>query len=83
MTKLKATSTPAGNVAPNIPTNSAAATIVDAVVVGADDKLDTAVGIAIALNNRGIRTARGGQWQVSNVRNLLGRRTEQLAQVAL
>ena len=35
MTKLKATSTPAGNVAPNIPTNSAAATIVDAVVVGA------------------------------------------------
>jgi hypothetical protein len=31
-------------------------------------------GIAIALNNRGIRTARGGQWQVSNVRNLLGRR---------
>lgn len=40
-------------------------------------------GIAIALNSRGIRTARGGQWQVSNVRNLLGRRTEQLAQVAL
>lgn len=30
-------------------------------------------GLAIALNNRGIRTARGGQWQVSNVRNLLAR----------
>jgi DNA invertase Pin-like site-specific DNA recombinase len=30
-------------------------------------------GIAIALNNRGVRTARGGQWQVSNVRNLLAR----------
>jgi len=30
-------------------------------------------GIAIALNNRGIRTARGGQWQVSNVRNVLAR----------
>jgi DNA invertase Pin-like site-specific DNA recombinase len=29
--------------------------------------------IAFALNNRGIRTARGGQWQVSNVRNVLGR----------
>ncbi|WP_287320292.1 recombinase family protein [Mesorhizobium sp.] len=28
-------------------------------------------GIAITLNNRGVRTARGGQWQVSNVRNLL------------
>ena len=32
-------------------------------------------GIAIALNNRGVRTARGGQWQVSNVRNLLARST--------
>jgi DNA invertase Pin-like site-specific DNA recombinase len=31
-------------------------------------------GIAIALNNRGVRTARGGQWQVSNVRNVLARR---------
>ncbi len=30
-------------------------------------------GMAIALNNRGVRTARGGQWQVSNVRNLLAR----------
>jgi len=30
-------------------------------------------GMAIALNNRGIRTARGGQWQVSNVRNVLAR----------
>ena len=30
-------------------------------------------GIAAALNGRGVRTARGGQWQMSNVRNLLAR----------
>lgn len=30
-------------------------------------------GIAVALNDRRIRTARGGYWQVSNVRNLLAR----------
>jgi DNA invertase Pin-like site-specific DNA recombinase len=30
-------------------------------------------GIAAALNGRGVRTARGGRWQVSNVRNLLTR----------
>ncbi|RWO93275.1 recombinase family protein [Mesorhizobium sp.] len=30
-------------------------------------------GLAIALNNRGVRTARNCQWQVSNVRNILGR----------
>ncbi|WP_363331683.1 recombinase family protein [Mesorhizobium sp.] len=30
-------------------------------------------GLAIALNNRGVRTARNGQWQVSNARNILGR----------
>jgi DNA invertase Pin-like site-specific DNA recombinase len=30
-------------------------------------------GIASALNNRGVRTARGGQWHVSNVRNLVDR----------
>ncbi len=30
-------------------------------------------GIAIALNDRGVRTARAGRWQVSNVRNLLVR----------
>ena len=30
-------------------------------------------GIAIALNSRGVRTARSGEWQVSNVRNLLAR----------
>jgi DNA invertase Pin-like site-specific DNA recombinase len=29
--------------------------------------------IAVALNGRGVRTARGGRWQVSNVRNLLAR----------
>jgi hypothetical protein len=30
-------------------------------------------GTAMALNNRGVRTARGGQWQVSNVRNVMAR----------
>ena len=30
-------------------------------------------GIAQALNDRGVRTARGGTWQVSNVRNVLAR----------
>jgi DNA invertase Pin-like site-specific DNA recombinase len=30
-------------------------------------------GLAEALNGRGVRTARGGRWQVSNVRNLLAR----------
>jgi DNA invertase Pin-like site-specific DNA recombinase len=30
-------------------------------------------GIAAALNGRGVRTARGGRWQVSNVRNLITR----------
>jgi len=28
-------------------------------------------GVAAALNSRGVRTARGGRWHVSNVRNLL------------
>ncbi|WP_133116162.1 recombinase family protein [Mesorhizobium wenxiniae] len=32
-------------------------------------------GLAIALNNRGVRTARGGRWQVSNVRNILARQS--------
>jgi DNA invertase Pin-like site-specific DNA recombinase len=30
-------------------------------------------GIASALNGSGVRTGRGGRWQVSNVRNLLAR----------
>ncbi|HET7716511.1 MAG TPA: recombinase family protein [Bauldia sp.] len=30
-------------------------------------------GLALALNNRGVRTARGGQWHVSNVKNLVDR----------
>ncbi|WP_287326711.1 recombinase family protein [Mesorhizobium sp.] len=30
-------------------------------------------GLAIALNNRGVRTARNGRWQLSNVRNILAR----------
>jgi hypothetical protein len=32
-------------------------------------------GLAIALNNRGVRTARGGRWQVSNVRDTLARQS--------
>ena len=32
-------------------------------------------GLANALNNRGVPTARNGQWQVSNVRNILARQT--------
>ena len=32
-------------------------------------------GLAAALNDRGVRTARGGRWHVSNVRNLLRRST--------
>ncbi|RWO18007.1 MAG: recombinase family protein [Mesorhizobium sp.] len=35
-------------------------------------------GLAIALNNRGVRTARNGQWQVSNVRNVLARQAPTL-----
>jgi DNA invertase Pin-like site-specific DNA recombinase len=30
-------------------------------------------GLALALNNRGVRTARGGRWHVSNVKNLVDR----------
>jgi DNA invertase Pin-like site-specific DNA recombinase len=30
-------------------------------------------GLASALNNRGIRTARGGRWHVSNVKNVIDR----------
>ena len=30
-------------------------------------------GIADALNTRGVRTARGGRWHVSNVKNLIDR----------
>ncbi|MEQ9811825.1 MAG: hypothetical protein RLO50_03530 [Azospirillaceae bacterium] len=30
-------------------------------------------GLADALNARGIRTARGGRWHVSNVRNVMRR----------
>jgi DNA invertase Pin-like site-specific DNA recombinase len=30
-------------------------------------------GLATALNNRGVRTARGGDWQVSSVRNVMAR----------
>jgi hypothetical protein len=30
-------------------------------------------GIATALDARGVRTARGGRWHVSNVKNLIDR----------
>jgi len=30
-------------------------------------------GLAAALNNRGVRTARGGRWHVSNIKNLVDR----------
>jgi hypothetical protein len=30
-------------------------------------------GLALALNDRGVRTARGGRWHVSNVKNLVDR----------
>jgi DNA invertase Pin-like site-specific DNA recombinase len=30
-------------------------------------------GLASALNSRGVRTARGGRWHVSNVKNLIDR----------
>jgi DNA invertase Pin-like site-specific DNA recombinase len=32
-------------------------------------------GLAAALNNRGVRMARGGRWHVSNVKNLVDRLT--------
>ena len=32
-------------------------------------------GIAQALNDRGVRTARGGRWHVSNVKNIIDRAT--------
>jgi DNA invertase Pin-like site-specific DNA recombinase len=35
--------------------------------------ISTHLGIADALNNRGVRTARGGRWHATTVRNLLGR----------
>ena len=34
-------------------------------------------GLAMALNDRGIRIARGGRWHVSNVRNLIDRSNRQ------
>jgi hypothetical protein len=35
--------------------------------------ITTLRGIAGALNDRGMSTRRGGRWQVSNVRGLLGK----------
>jgi DNA invertase Pin-like site-specific DNA recombinase len=39
-------------------------------------RITTLRGIAGALNDRGMRTRRGGRWQVSNVKGLLGRLRE-------
>lgn len=36
----------------------------------------TLTGITTALNSRGVRTPRGGQWHVSTVQNLLKRAAE-------
>ena len=38
-----------------------------------DSGITTLVGIAAALNARGIATPRGGSWHASSVRNLLAR----------
>jgi DNA invertase Pin-like site-specific DNA recombinase len=40
---------------------------------------NTLEAISCALNQRGIRSARGGKWHVSSVRNLLGRDTAKLS----
>ena len=52
-----------------------------AIAVGMAGGLTDLRGLAAALNSRGVPTARGGRWHVSNVRNLLARsrqtRTEQ------
>ena len=37
--------------------------------------VETLAGIAEALNARGIRSARGGQWRISSVQNLMARST--------
>jgi DNA invertase Pin-like site-specific DNA recombinase len=42
---------------------------------------NTLEAISCALNQRGIRSARGGKWYVSSVRNLLVRATAQYAEV--
>jgi DNA invertase Pin-like site-specific DNA recombinase len=36
-------------------------------------------GLAAALNDRGVRTARGARWHVSNVKNLIDRRNAEQA----
>jgi DNA invertase Pin-like site-specific DNA recombinase len=53
--------------------NAFAATIMPAIEAIRNSGITSLRGIAIALNNRGVRTARGGRWQVSNVRNVLTR----------
>jgi DNA invertase Pin-like site-specific DNA recombinase len=50
-----------------------AATILPIIDAVRNSGITSLRGIAIALNNRGVRTARGGKWQVSNVRNVLAR----------
>jgi DNA invertase Pin-like site-specific DNA recombinase len=50
-----------------------AANILPIVAAIQNSGVSTLAGIAEALNNRGVRSARGGQWHVSTVRNLLAR----------
>ena len=50
-----------------------AATVLPIIETIRNSGISSLRGIAIALNNRGVRTARGGVWQVSNVRNVLAR----------
>jgi DNA invertase Pin-like site-specific DNA recombinase len=48
-----------------------AATVLPVIEAIRNSGITSLRGIALALNNRGIRTARGSQWQVSNVRNVM------------
>jgi hypothetical protein len=43
---------------------------------------NTLEAISLALNQRGIRSARGGKWHVSSVRNLLTRPTAKPIELA-
>jgi DNA invertase Pin-like site-specific DNA recombinase len=50
-----------------------AANILPVIAAIQSSGIATLAGIAEALNNRGLRSARGGKWHVSAVRNLLAR----------
>jgi DNA invertase Pin-like site-specific DNA recombinase len=63
----------AGRQAQVIAAEQFAASVLPVIAKLQDSGVTSYRGIAMALNGRGIRTARGGRWQVSNVRNLLAR----------